>query len=202
MTPELSQEQVLAMKEAIDNNQQDSPSLNIDAKSGKMFVVGDPNNTHPTKGEYKITYAYTEDMVNEQDKKNLKYDETSGMYLATVTYEGKRVKPLYRTKVTVLLANLLTEVGILTEKGYSSKMVDENMGMLFVSQTEQILEIASLVLGETKEHLEYAVELWSFIMQLLQNEPNMLQETMNFLVSFKNQNEGKNPQAESPTTQG
>lgn len=198
MTPQAVKE----MKEAIDNNQQDSPSLNLDPKDNKMFVVGDPNNTHPTKGDYKITYEYTPDMVNEEDKQKLEYDEQRGVYLATVTYTGKRVKPLYRTKVTTMLLNLMAEVGVMTEKGYTSEMINEETGLMFVSQTEQILELASLVLGESKEHLEYASELWSFVTQLMQNEPNILQETQNFLASLKNrQKTQSNPTANTSTTQ-
>ena len=198
MTPQAVKE----MKEAIDNNQQDSPSLNLDPKDNKMFVVGDPNNTHPTKGDYKITYEYTPDMVNEEDKQKLEYDEQRGVYLATVTYTGKRVKPLYRTKVTTMLLNLMAEVGVMTEKGYTSEMINEETGLMFVSQTEQILELASLVLGESKEHLEYASELWSFVTQLMQNEPNILQETQNFLASLNNrQKTQSNPTANTSTTQ-
>ena len=191
------------MKKAIDENQQDSPSLNLDPKSNKMFVVGDPNNTHPTKGEYKITFEYTPDMVNEEDKKNLKYDEDRGVYLVTVTYTGKRVKPLYRTKVVTLLLNLMTEIGVMSESGYTSKIITEESGLMFVNQTEQILELASLVLGEPKERLEYASELYSFVTQLMQNEPNILQETQGFLESLRKQQDAQNNSTPSvPTKQG
>lgn len=199
---EMTPQAVKEMKDAIDNNQQDSPSLNLDPKNNRMFVVGDPNNTHPTKGEYKITYEYTPDMVNEEDKKNLEYDEERGVYLATVTYTNKRVKPLYRTKVTTMLLNLMAEIGVLTENGYTSEMITSETGLIFVNQTEQILELASLVLGESKEHLEYATELYSFVTQLMQNEPNILQETQNFLASLKRrQNTQSNKTTVTPTTQ-
>lgn len=171
------------MKKAIDNNQQDSPSLNLDPKTNKMFVVGDPNNIQPTKGEYKITYEYTPDMVTEEDKKNLKYIEEFDVYRVEVTYKNCRVKPIYRSKITLMILNIMTEIEAMTEKGYTSENINYETGLIFLNHTDEIIELASMVLGETKEHLAYATELWSFFMQFLVNEPNILQESFNFLQS-------------------
>lgn len=182
----MSPEQVKEMADAIENNQQDSPALTIDPKSNKMSVVGDPNNTHPTKGEYKITYEYYPDEVPDEDKPNLKHinEGDIDVYIAEVTYTNRRVKPLYRTKVVTTLLSILGDLDVLNEDGYTAEQLNEESGKIIINHTEEILDLAVLVLDERRERLEHARELVTFLTQLLQNEPNIINETSNFLASL------------------
>lgn len=185
MTPELSNEQLAQMAQAIDNNMQDSPAISIDPKSNNVSVVGDPNNLHPTNGDYTIVYEYMPEEISATDQSMLDYDPERKIYTGTLHYKNKRVKPLYRTKVSSILLTILTDIGVLTEEGYSAKMLQAHVGDVFINHTEDILELASLVLGERKERLEHARELFIFLVQLIENEPNIINETSNFLESMQ-----------------
>lgn len=185
MTPELSNEQLAQMAQAIDNNMQDSPAISIDPKSNNVSVVGDPNNLHPTNGDYTIKYEYLPEEISATDRSMLDYDPKTKRYVGTLHYKNKRVKPLYRTKVSSILLSILTDIGVLTEEGYSSSALQAYVGEVFINHTEDILELASLVLGEKKERLEHAQELFTFLTQLIENEPNIINETSNFLESMQ-----------------
>lgn len=202
MDGDLTKSQIDALAKAIDNNQQDSPTLALDPDSKKMTVVGNPNNTHPSSGEYKIVFAYRPDEVTEEDKKTLKYDKARDLYLATVTYTNRRVRPVYRMQVTSLLLNTLADVGIITSRGYASSVVNAASGQIFLNHTTDILTMAEVVLGESKERLEYMDDTVSFVTQLVNNEPNILQEALGFLRSGsqKQQTKDQNEKAKTNTT--
>ena len=180
MTPELSNEQLAQMAQAIDNNMQDSPAVSIDPKSNNVSVVGDPTN-----GDYTIVYEYLPEEISATDRSMLDYDPNTKRYTGTLHYKNKRVKPLYRTKVSSILLTILTDIGVLTEEGYTSSALQAHVGEVFINHTEDILELASLVLGERKERLEHARELFTFLVQLIENEPNIINETNNFLESMQ-----------------
>lgn len=181
-------EQLQEMKNAIEQNQNDSPALSIDPATNKMSVVGNPNNIHPTKGEYKIEYEYQPYEVAEEDKSMFKHivDESKNIdkYVTTVTYENRRVKPLYRNQVVTILLGILGDVGVLQERGYSAEELTEKSGEVFIKHTEDMLELARIVLDEDRERLEHAPQLITFLTQLLENEPNLVNETSNFLASL------------------
>ena len=107
------------IKDGIDKNSQPSPSLSIDPDTNKMSVVGDPNETKPTKGNYKLSFLYPADMVSAEDKARMKYQEDTDEYLAVVNYENCRVKPLYRTKITLLVSRILSDMGVIDKDGLS-----------------------------------------------------------------------------------
>lgn len=185
MTPDLSAEQVKAMKDAIENNQQDSPTLTIDPQSKTTAVVGDPNNLHPTSGNYTITFEYRPDEVAEADKPFLTYVQETNKYIVKVDYKNCRVKPLYRTKIVSLLLNIMVDLEVVKNDGtYTAEAITTQAGEILLNHTKEILEIAVLVLGEKKERLEHAQELVSFLTALVDNEPNILNEVGNFLESL------------------
>lgn len=174
--------------DAIDNNQKDSPAMTIDPATNKLSVVGNPNNTHPTSGKYKVTYEYYPEEVAEEDKHNFKHivDKKNGIdkYLLTVTYENRRVKPLYRTQVVTILLGVLGDLNVLTEDGHYTSEQLSDAGKVFIDHTSDMMELARIVLDEKPERLEHATELITFMTQLLENEPNIINEVTNFLASL------------------
>lgn len=185
MTPDLTDKQVETLQNAVENNQQNSPTLSIDPKSERVSVVGDPNNLHPTKGEYKLKFEYDPSEVSEKDKPNLTFNEKTGKYIAEITYTNCRLKPAYRTQVLVIFADILVEAGVLSSRGYTVEEVTQATGRVFLNHIPDLITMASLVLGESKERLENAPseELVSFFSQFMENEPNILNEAHNFLAS-------------------
>lgn len=173
------------IKEAMENNPQDSPSLNIDPESNKPSIVGNPNNIPQGGGNYDITFMYPADMVKEHEKKNMKYDEKTGYYLATVHYKNKRVKPIYRGSLVVRLTNLLTSAGILREDGYKKDLSDYSLGEAFQLHIDDLAIIAKELLGIPEDQIDYISpqSLADFIADLINNEPNILNESYNFLAS-------------------
>ncbi len=173
------------VKDGIDNNAKDSPRISIDPDSQKMAVVGDPNNVKPTRGDYKLTFLYPEDEVSVGDKELMTYREATHEYAATVTYSAKRVKPLYRSKVVLLLSRIFADTEVFEKDGYTTEYLQNHIGGVLVEHIEDIAEIARMTLGVPREQVEYMDEesLAGFINQFLENEPNIMAEAANFLLS-------------------
>ena len=172
------------IKDGIDKNSQPSPSLSIDPDTNKMSVVGDPNETKPTKGNYKLSFLYPADMVSAEDKARMKYQEDTDEYLAVVNYENCRVKPLYRTKITLLVSRILSDMGVIDKDGYTSDFVNNAAGEVLVEHIEDLAEIARMVLRVPRDQFEYMNDegLAEFFSQLLMNEPNLIKEAVVFLM--------------------
>lgn len=182
MTPDM-EEAAKLIKEGMEKNSQDSPQLSIDPDTQKMAVVGDPNQVQPTNGDYKLTFVYGASEVSEDDKAQMKYREDSDEYEFTVEYKGKRVKPLYRQKIDLILADVFDHMGVLDQDGYTTDVNRENTTMALLGDTDKLGEVAGIVCGLTEDqvgHLD-AFGLAEFLNQLLVNEPNILKESVAFL---------------------
>lgn len=195
------------LQEAIDNNKQNSPQLSLDPKSSKMSVVGDPNQVQPTTGDYELTFLYPAEDLDEEDKARMTKDEYTGEYAAKVKYEHRRVKPLYRTKVTLTIARILESMGVVTLEGYNSKALQEHATEALVDHIEEMADLARMVLGVPREQMEYmdSEGLADFFGQLFNNEPNIIAEAVNFTrrqlrVSQKQDNAANAKPSEKPNT--
>lgn len=172
------------LKGAIDDNATDNPHMAIDPTKGKMAVVGDATEIQVPDYKYKIEYEYTPDLVSIADRDKLRYEEALDAYYLDVTYEGKRVKPIYRTKAVVLLTGILADAAIIDTTGYSSDQVDGAIVERIIDKhVEDILELAHIVLGVERDQLEYmtVISMITFFTDLLRNEPNIIAECVNFL---------------------
>lgn len=170
------------IKEAVDNNATDNPHATIDPTSGKMAVVGDATEIDVPTYAYEVEFEYTPEMLTADDKKSCK--EVDGRYYLTLTYQNKRVKPIYRTKVVMILTRILADAMIIDAEGYSSDYVEGNMIMKILDEhLEDVLDLAHFVLGVEKSQLEYMTmpSLGIFFGDLIKNEPNIIEECVNFL---------------------
>ena len=170
------------IKEAVDNNATDNPHATIDPTSGKMAVVGDATEIDVPTYAYEVEFEYTPEMLTADDKKSCK--EVDGRYYLTLTYQNKRVKPIYRTKVVMILTRILADAMIIDAEGYSSDYVEGNMIMKILDEHhEDVLDLAHFVLGVEKSQLEYMTmpSLGIFFGDLIKNEPNIIEECVNFL---------------------
>ena len=175
------------IKAGIDNNAKDSPQVSIDPETSKMSVIGDPNNVQPTSGDYALTFLYPADQVPEVDKPRMIYREETDEYAATVKYQSRRVKPLYRTKVTILIAKILDDMGVIDDSGYNSALVSETAGLTLVNHSEDLADLARMILNVPREQMDYmdAESLAGFFNQLLDNEPNIVKEAVVFLMQSR-----------------
>lgn len=190
------------VKEAIDNNSQPSPQLSLDSKSSKMSVIGDPNEIQPTKGDYILKFIYNEDELTEADKQKMT-KQSDGTYIVTVKYENRRVKPLYRTKVTLIVSRILTDMGVITEDGYNSEKLADKATETLVDHIEDLADVARMVLNVPRDQMEYmsGEELAIFFSQLLDNEPNIIKEAVVFLEQqLKAKATVEQPTTEKPST--
>lgn len=179
--------------EAIDRNDQPSPALSIDEKSKKLSVVGDANEIKPTKGNYKLTFAYPADEVSEEDKAKM-VKNADGDYVATVEYQNKRVKPLYRSKVALQLAKIMVAMDVMTTEGYSTEHLTEDATLALADHIEEMGEIARMTLGIPASQVEYMQpeDLAAFFVQLMDNEPNIMKESVGFLgLLLNSKNKGQ-----------
>ena len=170
------------IKEAVDNNATDNPHATIDPTSGKMAVVGDATEIDVPTYAYEIEFEYTPEMLTAEDKKNCK--EIDGKYYLTLTYTNKRVKPIYRTKIVMIMTRILADAMIIDAEGYSSDYVEGSMIMKILDEhLEDVLDLAHFVLGVDKSQLEYMTmpSLGIFFGDLIKNEPNIIEECVNFL---------------------
>lgn len=170
------------IKEAVDNNATDNPHATIDPTTGKMAVVGDATEIDVPTYAYEIEFEYTPEMLTAEDKKNCK--EIDGKYYLTLTYTNKRVKPIYRTKIVMIMTRILADAMIIDAEGYSSDYVEGSMIMKILDEhLEDVLDLAHFVLGVDKSQLEYMTmpSLGIFFGDLIKNEPNIIEECVNFL---------------------
>lgn len=190
------------MAKAIERNATDSPALSVDEKAHKVSVVGDPSDIKPTSGDYKLTFVYPADEVTEEDKQRMVKND-DGEYTVTVEYKGKRVKPLYRSKVALRLAKIMAEMDVMNADGYSTEVLTQNATMTLADHVEDMGEIARMVLGVPANQVEYMQpdELAVFFSQLLDNEPNIMKEAVGFLgLLMRGQNPKTGEKSESENT--
>lgn len=186
MTPSKDlQDAAKMIQNGMENNSQDSPQLSIDPETQKMAIVGDPNLVKPSNGEYKLTFLYSPDEITEIDKKTMKYRKETNEYAAEIKYVGKRVKPLHRQKIDLLLADIFEAMGVLDNTGFDPENVEgEKLAMALLDKIDSVAEIAYLVCDLPKNQVAHldAMEMATFLSQLLANEPNILKESVAFLA--------------------
>lgn len=185
MTPSKDlQDAAKIIQKGMDENSQPSPQLSIDPDTQKMAVVGDPNQIKPTNGDYTLTFLYSADEITEIDKENMKYREETNEYAAEIKYMGKRVKPLYRQKIDLLLADIFEQMGVLDQTGFDTSKVQEQTSAVLLDNIDKVAEIAYLVCGIPKDQVDHLdpLGLADFLAQLLANEPNILKESVAFLA--------------------
>lgn len=182
------------IRDAIDTNATDNPHMAVDPTQGKMAVVGDANALEVPDYKYDIEYEYTADMLTPEDKKNMRYEADTDRYYLDLHYEGKRVKPIYRTKAVMLLTSILADLSIVDATGYSSDQVNGAVVQKMIDQhIEDVLELAHIVLGVEKEQLEYmtVIAVLDFFTKFLKNEPNIIGECVNFLLQSRKKQTAK-----------
>ena len=198
MTPSKDlQDAARIIKQGMDNNSKESPQMSIDPDTQKMAVVGDPNQIKPTNGDYTLTFLYSADEITEMDKQNMKYREDTDEYAAEIKYLGKRVKPLYRQKIDILLADLFEQMGVLDQTGFDTSRVQEQTSFVLLNNIDKVAEIAYLVCGIPKDQVDHldALGLADFLGQLLANEPNILKESVAFLAQRLQRRQENKPEA-------
>lgn len=185
-----------AVKNGVAQNSTDAPQISIDPDSEKLAVVGDPNMINQTDGTYKLTFRYDADQLSDADKEQMKLDEETGEYTVDITYEHRRVKPLYREKIVLLVSDLFNKLGVVNVDGYDIDALKPNVGRTLMENVETIAEIARMVCGIKPEQVEQldTLGLAMFIQQFLVNEPNILKEAVVFLAQ-QLASQGKNPNA-------
>lgn len=191
MTPDM-EEAAKLIQEGMEKNSQDSPQLSIDPDTQKMAVVGDPNQVQPTNGDYKLTFVYSKDELTENDKASMKYREDTEEYEVTIEYKGKRVKPLYRQKIDLMLVDIFDHMGVMNEEGYTTDVEKDKATMALMSDTDKLGEIAGVVCGLSEDQVAHLdpLGLAEFLNQLLVNEPNILKESVTFLAQRLQQQRG------------
>lgn len=174
-----------AIKGSIENNASDSPHLSIDPETTKPAVLGDPTKLPEKRGDYSLAFVYSPDEVTEADREKLKYDDKNNLYIMRVEFTGKRIKPLYRAQILIILGELLEAFGILTDEGYTSDLEALKVTQEVLKRSEQLADLAHLIVGISKEQAEHMTPAGAigFLRQLFDNEPNIIGESSNFLSS-------------------
>lgn len=188
------------IQDAINNNSQPSPHISIDPDTNKVGVVGDPNIVKPTSGDYTVEFELDEETASPEDIKMAKYNKELNKYIMTVNFKGKRVKPLYRSRVVFLILGILTSLDVMDQEGYTTSGFPSNFSSKLLSHIVEIGEIMQLVLGIDKDKIEYVSDIsaLSFFADLLNNEPNICKECIGFLgqqmATEKRKTENQNTQ--------
>lgn len=199
MTPSKDlQDAAKIIQQGMEDNSQPSPQLSIDPDTQKMAVVGDPNQIKPTNGDYTLTFLYSADEVSDIDKQSMKYREETDEYAAEIKYMGKRVKPLYRQKIDLLLADIFEQMGVLDQTGFDTSRIQEQTSVVLLDNIDKVAEIAYLVCGIPKDQVDHLdpLELANFLAQLLANEPNILKESVAFLAQRLQRRRENKPEQE------
>lgn len=191
VAPQTTEEAAVEATQAVENNNQETPHLSISDDGSKLQVIGDANAVNTTKGDYELTFTYPEEEVAEADRPRMKYDEKEKTYSLKMRFERRRIKPLYASRAAMYAAqitrdmlNLYNQLG--TEPAQTSRTQSADIFMrVFMNDFEYFVELAHIVLGVSKEQLEYvdSVQMINFFTQLMVNEPNLINEGMAFLQS-------------------
>lgn len=180
-----------ALKKGIDKNSTDAPQMSIDPKTQAVSVVGDPNKIKNEAQPYKLVFAYPEDEITEEDKvKMTKSDIADNEYEATITYEGKRVRPINRTKIAMYVGQIFNDMGLFSEDGsYDSDTMTRQSAKVFLNHIEDLAEMAKMVLDVPESQIKYIRDdcLIDFFVTMLQNEPNVIKEAASFLDASSRQ---------------
>lgn len=176
---------VKALQGGIDGNSTNAPQMSIDPKTSAVSVVGDPNKIDNGPRPYKILFTYPGDEITEEDKVKMKpSEESEGEYLAEITYEGKRVRPIHRTKISMYVGNIFNDMGLFQEDGsYDSATLTNESARVFLNHIEEIADMARMVLDIPESQVQYIRSdcLVDFFVDLLYNEPNVIKEAASFL---------------------
>lgn len=174
-----------ALRKGIDENSTDAPHMSIDPDTSKIAVVGDPTNIQPTKGTYELKFSYPESSISEEDKLKMKKNEKTGDYEVVIKYTDKRIKPIYRAKILLILTEILTNMDIVNLDGYNSDFSEDKFTRSLVNDVDKISTLAEMILDVPKEQLDYLLpqSLAMFFVQIFENEPNIIKESQNFLSS-------------------
>lgn len=176
-----------AMKEGIDANSTEAPVLSLDPKTSQVSVVGDPNKIEPTKGDYDLTFSYAPEALTDEDKARMKYNEDTGEYEAVIHYHNRRVRPLYRTTVSMDIADILTKAKILLKDGsYTTDTITNDTVRVFLDNIQTLARVARVTLGIEETQMEFVTpdSLIGFFVQMMFNEPNLVKEASGFLEPF------------------
>lgn len=197
-----------ALKDGIDKNSTDAPTMSIDPKTSQVSVVGDPNKVESTSGDYSITFSYPASEVSDLDREKMKLNEETGEYEATIKYTNMRVRPLHRTTVAMDVAEILAQADVILRDGsYTSDTITRDTIKVFLLNIDKLANIAKVTLNITDEQLQYIRpdSLVEFFIQMLDNEPNVIKESAAFLPqSFIKQiaeEMAKKQTKDSPSTQ-
>lgn len=176
---------VKALQGGIDANSTNAPQMSIDPKTQAVSVVGDPNQIKNEPRDYKIIFSYPEDEITEEDKlKMTKSEESDGEYIAEIKYEGKRVRPIHRTKIAMTVGKVFNDMGLFSEDGsYDSATLTEQSAQIFLNHVEEIADMARMVLDIPESQVPFIRSdcLVEFFIDLLHNEPNVIKEAASFL---------------------
>lgn len=176
---------VKALQGGIDANSTTAPQMSIDPKTSAVSVVGDPNQIDNGPRPYKILFSYPEDEITEEDKLRMKpSEESEGEYLAEVTYENKRVRPIHRTKIAMGVGKIFNDMGLFSEDGsYDSATLTEESARIFLDHIEEIADMARMILEIPDSQVPFIRSdcLVDFFVDMLHNEPNVIKEAASFL---------------------
>lgn len=172
-----------ALSEKIENNASDAPHLSIDPDSGQTAVIGDANKISSQPKDYKLTFSYEKSEILPEQLSSYKFDEGTGTYLETLTFKDKRIKPIYRAQVVLLLTQIMDKIGVLLNDGYDASVDATKLAQALYSSTDQFIELAHVILGISVEQAQHLMplEMVEFLNQLIENEPNIIGECSNFL---------------------
>lgn len=172
-----------ALSEKIENNASDAPHLSIDPDTGQTAAIGDANKISSKSKDYKLTFSYEKSEIRPDELSKYQYDEKTDTYLETLSFTDKRIKPIYRAQVVLLLTQILDKVGVLLSDGYDSNVDTTKLATALYSSTDQFIELAHIILGITTEQAQHLMPLQmvDFLNQLIENEPNIIGECSNFL---------------------
>lgn len=183
-------EMIGALQQGIDKNSTEAPQLSIDPKSSTVAVVGDPNKiAENTPKEYSLTFIFPDDFVNDIDRERMTKNE-NGEWEFTMTYPAIRVKPLHRSRIAMIMAQVMQHLGMFTaDGGYDAEQITTAGAKAFFQNLDDIASVASMVCGVPTSHLEYIdpMTLVDFFVTLMENEPNILKEAAGFIPAHLRQ---------------
>lgn len=181
----ISAEEMLAIKQGMDDAHKDSTPFPIISKDG-MTVVGDPNKTEIKKHDYTIMFRFPKSMADGMniDKKDIVKETNDNVYV-NVDYNDVHIKPRYDLEIDAALAKILPYFYEIKDKKVEERSQEEVIAMLKDLCREigdDIYDVVAAVLGVDRSIEEYMD--WFSVINVMTRLPYDFPEVFNEAEGF------------------
>lgn len=177
-------EQFIAMKEAMDKAEEDTTPYVITDEDDGLQVVGDPNKTEVVKYQYVIQFAYPKTDTVRNTLKDMKdcevTKETDNYIVCTRTFKDVWIPPRIYPQVQTAFAELYRFFNAITDEGGLRDLTEDEiievLKMLGQDMIEAMCHAVATILRipEQEEQCMISITVMPVIMRMIDDFPEII----------------------------